>query len=114
MTPLSVNDYAFVLALVIAAGLGIRSSVRMTRRYRALVKDGLLQDALQRLILGTFVFVAWTITVGALYIGALSVRRILGFTPIAQLAPVTTLVAIAILLIPAVLDLVVTRIERRP
>ena len=101
--------YAVVFAVV--AILGVRGSVRLTARYRA-VRDQL--DAREAWILRAFVIVAWVITVAALYYGFLASRRLLGFAPLEGLVPISVVVATVVLLIPAFLDYVVDRVARVP
>lgn len=100
-----------LVAFLIVAVLGIRGSWRLTRRYHD-VRGQLIPR--ERLILLAMVIVAWTVTVAALYFGGLSVRRALGFPALPELAPLGTLFAIVIFLIPAFLDAVVDRVARVP
>ena len=106
------SDGTWFLVLFLVVGvLGLRGSIRLTRRYRA-VKTRL--DNRDRLILLVIVWVAWLVTFSALYFGGLSIRRVLGFETIPQLNPVSALIAIAIFLIPVLLDAVVDRVARVP
>ena len=101
--------YAVVFAIF--AILGVRGSIRLARRYRD-VRGQLIQR--ERLLLLSIVVVAWAIAGAALYFGFLAVRVVLGFERIPQLAPVSALIATAILLIPAFLDWVVEHVARVP
>lgn len=101
--------YALVFAIV--AVLGVRGSWRLTRRYRD-VRLELIER--ERWILLALVVVAWSITLAALYFGGLTVRSLLGFPRLPQLAPVSVLIATGILLIPAFLDWVVDHVARVP
>lgn len=106
------NDGIFYLALFVIVGvLGIRGSWRLTRRYHD-VSPQLVER--ERLILLAFVIVAWLVTVAAAYFGFLTVRRLLGFEPLPELAPVSALVAFGVFMIPAFLDAVVDRVARVP
>lgn len=96
---------------VVAFALGLRGSVRLTRRYRA-VRPLLAKH--EREILLAFVVVAWLITSGAGYFGYLSARRLLGFGPLDWTPIVSVLLASAVLLIPAFLDHIVSRVARVP
>lgn len=101
----------FVVLGAAAFFLGLRGSVRLTRRYID-VSSALV--ARERLILVSFVVVAWIITGAAGYFDLLSARRILGFQPF-EWTPFTSIViASVILFIPAGLDYVVTRVARVP
>jgi len=71
-------------------------------------------DDRETLILRAVVIVAWTITIAALYFGFLAVRRLLGYEPLPELVPVSAVIAIGVLLIPAFLDYIVERVARVP
>lgn len=108
---MSQNLYVAVL-LLIAVTLGLRGSIRLTSRFRdATAGEGRLTNG-ERLLLGSLVAVAWFLTVVAVYLGVLSFRRLVGLEPLAFTAPITTVFAMVILLIPAGLDLVVERIAK--
>jgi hypothetical protein len=102
---------AFTVVLAIAAILGLRATFRLTRRYRAVSPQ---LDERERLVLGSFVGVAWVITLTASFYGILSARRLLGLDPIAWSATISLLLASAVLLIPAGLDYIVDRVARVP
>lgn len=110
------SEQAFYLVLfAVTAILGYRGSFRLTRRFR--LAAGGSTDRMtynERLLLGSIVVVAWVVTIAATYLGVLSIRRVLGFESVAFLAPVSILVAMGVLLIPAGLDLVIERIARLP
>lgn len=108
MTPV---DLGLALGIAIAAVVGVRSSVRLAFRYRGVAP--LLATWRERLMLGTFVAVAWTITVVALWIGFLTIRRLLGFQVLPGTPPVTGLMVIVVLFIPTLLDIVVTKIAKQ-
>lgn len=101
--------YAVLFAIV--SVLGLRGSIRLTLRYRAVRAE---LDERERPVLRSFAIVSWVITVACLYFGALSVRRLLGFEPIGGLAVASAVVAIVVLLVPAFLDYVVDRAARVP
>lgn len=101
----------FVAVGAFAFLFGLRASVRLTRRYRDVSP---LLISRERLILGSFVVVAWSITFAAGFFDGLSARRLLGFDPIQWTPFVSILVASAILFIPVGLDMVVSRVARVP
>lgn len=100
------------ILLLIAVVFGVRGSFRLTTRYQAAVRgeDRLVNG--ERLLLGVIVIVAWFLTGLAIYLGVLSLRRLIGFEPLAFTAQITTALSFVALLIPAGLDLVVERIAR--
>jgi hypothetical protein len=102
---------AFVVAALAAFGLGVRGSLRLTLRYRA-VKDEL--EWYERLILWAIVVVAWTVTVAAGFYAATSGRRLLGYEPLEWTPLAGILIAIIVMLIPTFLDAVVERVARVP
>ncbi len=108
---MSDGTYLFIVLGVAAFVLGLRGSIRLTRRYRDVTGELIPRE---RAILGAFVVVAWLITGAAGYFDLLSGRRILGYaafdwTPIASI-----IIASLILFIPAGLDYVVGRVARVP
>lgn len=105
------TEIVYVLMFVIASVLGLRGSVRVTRRFRAASANNAM-TAPERLLLGVLVVVCWTITAAALYLGFLSVRRLLGFEALGFLAPVSFVVALGVLLLPAAIDAVITKIAK--
>lgn len=106
------DDTWFAILLGLAAVLGIRGSWRLFRRYRAASRGEDQLTPSERLLLGSIVGVAWFLTVVAIYLGVLSIRRLLGYEPLTFTAPITAIVAMLILLIPAALDLVVDWIAK--
>lgn len=108
MTP---QPWLYAVVFGIVAILGLRGSIRLTARYRA-VADEL--DEREQWVLGSFAVVAWTITVVAGYFGVLAVRRLLGFEAIGGLTIVSAVLATVVLLVPAFLDYVVDRVTRVP
>lgn len=103
--------YVYAFLFLVVAVLGIRGSWRLTSRYRA-IKSQLI--ARERWILLAIVIVAWAVTFAALYFGGLTMRRLVGFEALPQLAPASALIATGILLIPAFLDWVVEQVARVP
>jgi hypothetical protein len=101
------EPWVYAALFGIVAVLGVRGSWRLAARYSS-VHDRL--DERETWILRAIVIVSWVITVAALYFGFLSVRRLLGFDALPQLVPVSAIVAIGVLLIPAFLDYVVDRV----
>lgn len=100
----------YVILLAIASVFGLRGSWRLTQRFRAVAfGEGRLTPS-ERLLLGTLVAIAWFLTTVAVYLGVLSVRRLLGMEPLGFTAPITAVLAMMILLIPAAIDVVVTHI----
>lgn len=105
------EPWVYVVLFAVVVILGVRGSVRLTRRFVA-VHDRL--DDRETWVLGSYVIVAWAITAAAIYFGGLSVRRLLGYEPIDSLQFVSAVVAAVVLLIPAFLDYVVDRVARVP
>lgn len=105
------SGLAFTIVALIAFILGVRGSVRLTRRYHDVTPE-LVEG--ERLILAAFVVVSWLITLVAGYLIAVTARRLLGFQPLEWTPLVTLLLASLVLLIPAGLDLVVARVARVP
>lgn len=101
----------FLVLFVIAAVFGLWGSVELTRRYRAVHNQ---LDSRERLILLAFVVESWLITGAAIFYGVLSMRTLLGYERIPQVAPVSVLLAAAIFLIPAGLNLVVRYVAQVP
>lgn len=106
------TDAAFYAILLgITTVLGLRGSIRLTRRYLGV--RGELVDR-ERWILLAFVIVSWAVTVAAMWFGWLTVRRLLGFAPVPETAAIGALIATVVMLIPAFLDWVVERVARVP
>lgn len=102
---------AFVIAAAIAFVLGLRGSVRLTKRYHDVT---LLLVARERLILGSFVGVSWIITLAGGWFVFTSARRLLGFPALDWTPLVSLLIASIVLFIPAALDYLVDRVARVP
>lgn len=102
---------AFLFAVALAALLGLRASLRLTRRYTA-VRDRLVGR--ERSVLRAFVVVSWTITLAALFFGGTALRRIFGFDPLDWAPPISVAIATAVLFVPVFLDATVERIARSP
>jgi hypothetical protein len=102
---------AFVVLGSVAFIFGLRGSIRLTRRYVD-VSVRLVQR--ERAILGSFVVVAWLITIGAGFFDAVAARRLLGFTALDWTPVASIVIASLILFIPAGLDYVVDRVARVP
>ena len=101
----------FVILGAAAFFLGLRGSVRLTRRYLDVTVALIPRE---RLILASFVVVAWLITGAAGYFDLLSARRILGYAPFDWTPIASIVIASVILFIPAGLDYVVSRVARVP
>jgi len=106
-----IEPWVYAALFGIVAILGLRGSWRLAARY-ASVRSQL--DDRETWILRAIVIVSWVITLAALYYGLLAVRRLLGFESLPELVPVSVIVAIAVLLIPAFLDYIVERVARVP
>lgn len=106
------NDGRLFVALGAAAVLlGLRGSIRLHRRYVD-VRDQLIDR--ERWLLAAIVTVAWLVTIVGGYLVVMTGRRLFGL-PAFDWAPIVTILcAEAILLIPAFLDWVVTRVARVP
>lgn len=98
-----------VVVWTIAAVLGVRSTFRVYRIYRAI--SPVLQPY-GRMIGRSFVVVCCVITLAALYFGILAVWRLAGNDPVPWTPLVSAVVASAVLLLPPYLDRIVTRILR--
>lgn len=101
-------DTAVALTFVFAFLVGVRSTWRLWRRYQA--TSPTLTEPRAYLVLVAFVAVSLIVTAAAGYFGFVSVRRLLGFEPIPGTPFVSTIVAICVLFIPALLDAVVKRV----
>lgn len=101
----------YVLIFAGASIAGVRGSLRLTRRYRKASENGAMTDS-ERLLLGSLVVTAWIVTIAALYLGFLSVRRMLGYDALPALAPVSFLISVAVLVIPTGLDFVIDKIAK--
>lgn len=105
------NPWEIVLTLglfVILALLGIRATRRLWRRWAFNV------ESRKSLILLTLAAISTLITTAAGFYGIIALRRLLGFEPLPWTPAVSLVLAAAVLLIPALLDLVTTKIEKRP
>lgn len=105
------EGFLFVVLGAAAFLLGLRGSIRLTRRYRAVTGHLLPRE---RLILGSLAIVAWVITIAAGWFDGLSILRLDGaelprWTPF-----VSVVVASVVLFIPVGLDYVVNRVARVP
>jgi len=105
------EGHLFVIFGGVAFFLGLRGSVRLTRRYID-VDEHLVPR--ERLILLSFVVVAWLITGAAGYFDLLSARRVLGYAPFEWTPILSIVIASLILFIPAGLDWVIGRVARVP
>jgi hypothetical protein len=101
----------FVALGAVAFFLGLRGSIRLTRRYFD-VRTKLVGR--ERLLLGSICVVAWIITVAAGYFDAASTLRVLGYTLPVGTPFVSIVIASLVLFIPVGLDYVVNRIARVP
>lgn len=103
------NDLALLAvsaAVIISAPFAIRATFRLWRLWRG--------DLNRSLLLLAFWVVALIVTVAGVWIGFLSVRRILGYEPLGWSAPITAVVTVFVLQVPMLLDALVGRVSRRP
>lgn len=104
-------ERSFLIVTLIGAILGLRGSLRLTRRYVD-VSPVLIRR--ERLLLGAIVGVAWVITFAAGWFAFFSARRLLGFAAIDWTPVGSLIIATIVLYIPAVLDYVVGLVARVP
>lgn len=97
----------FTFGVLVALVLGIRSSLRLTRRY---VAARVMLAGRERAVLRAFVIVAWSITAAAAYFALVALRRIIGADPIAWSPTTSAVVASLILFLPVFLDVTVDRV----
>lgn len=105
------DAWIFILLGACAFILGLRGSIRLSRRYvdvRTLLVDR------ERLFLLSLVWVSWVITFAGGFFVLLSARRVIGLEPLPFSPILSILVAATILFIPAGLDQVVSRVARVP
>lgn len=105
------SEWTYPVLFAIAAVFGLRGSIRLTQRYHD-VREQL--EWREGWILLLLALVSWTITLAAGYYGFLSVRTVLGFPRIEGIAPVSAIIAIAVLFLPTLIDAVVDRVARVP
>lgn len=101
------NAVLFAALFVAAFIVGVRSSRRLTKRYRDVAPRLLPTD---RLILRSIVIAAWTITIAAGWFGGLAVRALFGFERLAWAPPVGVLLSTAVLFLPKLLDYAVEKV----
>lgn len=103
------NDGILALALtacvVVSALYAGRATWRLWRLWRG--------DLGRSLLLLAFWVAALIVTVAGVWIGFLSVRRLLGFAPLDWSAPVTGVITVVVLQIPMILDGLVQRVAHR-
>lgn len=105
------NERWFLIVTIIGFVLGLRGSIRLSRRYHDVAPELIRRE---RLLLASIVGVAWIITFAAAWFAFFSARRLLGFAAI-DWTPVGSLViATFVLYIPAGLDYVVGLVARVP
>jgi len=103
-------EVLFAVGVVVAFVCGVRSTIRLWRRYHD--AKAVLLDWRERLILKSFVTVSVVITGAAGFYGFMAVRRLMGFDSLEWASAVSALVAIGVLFIPVALDAAVQRIAR--
>lgn len=105
------DGIAWVYALLFVAAflVGLRSSIRLTRRYLRIAPSLRRAD---RMLPGLLVFIAWSITAAAGWFGGLAVWRLFGNPAVDWSPPVSAGVATLILFMPLVIERVVDRIAR--
>lgn len=97
---------SITVGVVVSAPFAIRATFRLWRLWR--------DDAQRSLLLLAFWIVALIVTTAGLWIGFLSVRRLIGYEPLDWSAPVTGIVTVLVLQIPMILDGLVQRVAHRP
>lgn len=101
-----------LIALVVTAGVlisapfAIRATFRLWNLWRG--------DKGRSLLLLAFWVVALIVTVAGIWVGFLSVRRLMGFEPLGWTAPITGLITVFVLQVPSILDGLVSRVSRKP
>lgn len=105
---MNVDGWILALVFAIPAVLGTRATWRLWRIY---LFDG---ESKSQVILLSFAIIATIITIAAVYFGALTVRRVLGFDALDWTPTVSLILASVILLIPTGLERLVAYIGRRP
>ena len=105
------SSVAFVIAASVALILGLRGSVRLSRRYASV---SAVLDGRERTVLGSIAVTAWIITLAAGYFVVVSARALLGFERLPWTPFVSILIAAIVLFIPVGLDYVVERVARVP
>lgn len=91
--------------VLISAPFAIRATWRLWQLWRA--------DKGRSLLLLAFWIVALIVTVAGLWIGFLSVRRLVGYDPLDWAAPITGTMTILVLQIPMILDGLVQRVAHQ-
>lgn len=100
-----------IVALILTAGVilsapfAIRATWRLWRLWR--------RDKSRSLILLAFWIVAFIVTIAGLWVGFLSVRRLIGYEPLDWAPPITGILTILVLQIPMILDGLVQRVAHQ-
>lgn len=105
MTNLDALQVVALLIVLCIAPIALRSTLRLWRLYR--------KDHRRSFLLLAFVAVAVIANVLGLWITVAQALRLLGY-PIEWTRPITSLLLIAVLLIPYILDVLVSRVGRDP
>lgn len=95
------------LAFVVFFALGVRASVRLSRRYKD-SREGI--EPRNRPILATIVLASWIVTLTSGWIGTLSLIRLFTGRTFEWTPPVTLLLAVLVISIPVLFDLVLNRV----
>ena len=102
----SSSDLIITGLILMSIPFAVRATWRLWRLYRA--------DTNRSLLLFALAFSAALVTITGIWVGLLTVRRLLGFEPLEWSPPVTGLLAVIIFWIPVLFDWVVNQIGRRP
>ena len=105
------QDYSAIGSAIFIGAflLGLRASIRLTLRYRG---ARMHIDERNRPVLLVIVVAAWIITGAALWIGNLSVLRLLLETTFPWTPPVTLTIAAIVVLIPVAFDYAISKVAR--
>lgn len=103
---MTATDYIVTGGILISIPFAVRATWNLWRLYRA--------DTHHSLLLFALAFSAAVVTVTGIWVGLLTVRRLLGFPALEWSPPVTGLLAVIIFWVPVLFDWVVNQIAHRP
>lgn len=103
------SSWVFMVVFLLAFAIGLRSSIRIARTYRAI--SGKLAGP-ERLIAFAFVLVACVVTAAAGWYGSVSALRLAGVQTLFYTPLVSILVATCVLALPPFLDFVLDYVAR--
>lgn len=101
---MTIAQLVVAAAILVSVPFALRATWRLWALYRA--------DLRRSLILRAIALVSTIVTGAAVWIGILSVRRMLGYDPLDWTAPITGLVVVAVLQVPMILDSLVSRVGK--